>query len=250
MKKRILLLAFGLIIAFSPMAFADLIGVEMTTLNGIYGRSWDWKGWSRYELWRVLNDAGYAGLASDVKADIKGTGTPSSNYHVYKDTFWQADGYNTKFIAEVAGYAPNNRFGWYEKGYAGEVGNTLKSTWGELFSGPDTSGKTADFFNSNEIGFWINPNGVSGSYYFTDTGSNSGNLQAVIFSLGGYNGFGNNEYLIALEDLPYCSSDKDYQDMIIRLKTQPVPEPSTLLLSVFVSLWGGAFIKKFKKERR
>ena len=248
MKRQVLLLSICLIVAFSPAAFAGFTGTELTTLNGKYGSSWDSNGGSPYDLWRVLSDAGYTALANDIQFDIKGGGTPSSNYHVYKNTFWQADGgYNSWFVAEVAGYAPNNRFGWYEKGRAGDVGNTSESTWVQLFSGPDTSGKTADFFNSDEIGFWINPDGVSGKYFFTNTYPNFGNLQALVFDLSGYSGFDNNEYLICWEDLRYYGcTDRDFQDMIIRLKATPTtPEPATLSL-LGLGLIG--FVAKIKKK--
>ena len=227
------------------MAFAGFSGIGISTLNGIYGSSWDSKRGSPYDLWRVLTDAGYAALANDIRFDVKGGGSPSLNYRVYKNTFWQVGGYNAKFIAEVAGNAPNNRFGWYEKGHAGDVGDISKSTWDQLFSGLDTNGDTVSFFDSSEIGFWLNPNGVYGSYYFTDTNSNSGNLQAVVFGLGGYSGFNNNEYLICLEDLRYSGyTDRDFQDMIIRVKS--TPEPATLSL-LGLGLIGYAL--KFKKRR-
>lgn len=86
MKKQILLFAVGLILGFSPMAFAGFTGNELTTLKG--------------------------------NMAVRGTG----------------------------------------KGHANDVGDTSKSTWAELFSGPDTSGDIANFLNSDEIGFWLNPN--------------------------------------------------------------------------------------------
>lgn len=242
MKKGILLLAIGLIIGISPIAFAGHVGIEMTILSSIYDASWDWKSGSRYELWKVLSDAGYGDLAVDVNLDVNG-GTPSSSYHVYKDSFWQFPGYYSELVAEVAGYAPCNRFGWYEKGHSNDVGDISKSTWAELFSGPDTSGATADFFNSNEIGFWLNPNSVSGRYYFTNTSDNAGDLQAISFYLGDYPGFGN-EYLICFEDLDYSGcNDYDYQDMIVLL--HPVPEPASILL-LGLGLFGLAGFRKKK----
>lgn len=244
MRKRIVLLTIALIIGLIPAVFAGHAGVEIS-LSGKYGQSWDWQGFFlRYELWDVLTDAGYTGLANDIYFDVKGGGSPSSSYYAYKNSIWSYNGYYSKLVKEVAGYAPNNRFGWYEKGHANDVINGTGSSWAEIFSGSDESGATANFFNSNEIGFWLNPNGEQGHYFFTDTSSNSGDLQAVTFYLGEYSGFGN-EYLVCFEDLAYSGdTDNDYQDMIVLLK--PVPEPASMLLFGFGVL-GFGFVRKRKK---
>jgi PEP-CTERM putative exosortase interaction domain len=225
----------------SQAAFASFIG-ESVTLHGKYGSSSDG---STKQLWKVLEAAGYTSLAADVKLDVNG-GTPSSKYLAYKNPFWQFQyGYNSTILDEVAGYELKNKFGWYEYGKSGSVGDNTKSTWGTLFTGPDSNGATKDFSSPNKIGFWLNPNGVAGSYYFTDTALNggsmtlsssacppSGTLQAIAFDLGGYGK--ENEYLICFEDLKYGSgSDKDFQDMIVKLNVKEniaVPEPATMSL--------------------
>jgi hypothetical protein len=216
MKKITLLLTIIFIVGVSQIAFASFVGDPISLERPIYGKSWD-----NYELWRVLWDAGYKDLAKDVWRDVHGM-TTSTSYHAYNNTFWQAPGYNLEFIDEVAGYAGNNSFGWYVNGQP--------SNRHQIFAGSNTSGDTASFFDSNQIGFWINSNGL-GNYYYTDTDLNSGRLQAVTFYLGEYSGYGNG-YLICLEDLPnsgICgATDKDFQDMIIRVN--PVPEPATLSL--------------------
>jgi hypothetical protein len=237
MKKILFLLTLVLFLGLSSIASASFIGTEIPTLSGIYGSSWD-----GYELWSVLSDNGYKALADDINADING-GSKSAYYHVYKDTFWQAPAYSSMLVAEVAGYANNNRFGWYEKGHAKDViKGTSPSTWGEIFSGPDSPYETANFSNPDELGFWINPNGVAGKYFFTNSYANGGNLQALTFYLGDYPGFGN-EYLICLEDLKFSGcTDRDFQDMIVRLR--PVPEPASISL-LGLGLLG---ILKFRKK--
>ncbi|MEW6169963.1 MAG: PEP-CTERM sorting domain-containing protein [Candidatus Omnitrophota bacterium] len=225
MKKIFFLYLIVLFLSFSQPAFAYFIGNEITTLNGIYGSSWDG---SSNELWDVLSANGYTALANDVQTDVSG-GTPSSNYHVYKNTYWKSAGYYSLMVDEVAAYSPYSSFGWYIKNHSGDVGDLSKTTWGEIFSGANSQGATFGFFNPNEIGFWINPNGASGLYYFTDTSLNGGDLQALVFSLNGYGGFGD-DYLIALEDLKFSGwTDNDFQDMIIRLRPI-IPEPGTMSL--------------------
>ena len=214
MKNRIILLVIGLVFGLSQVAFASFIGTAIS-LQGNYGKSWD-----NYELWSVLSDSGYTALAQDVYKDVYGL-APSGSYHVYKDTFWQAHSYSAELIAEVAGYKNNNRFGWYDENGSGEI-----------FNGPDSNGATANFYNTNELGFWIDANG-SGNYYFTNTTDNlNNNLQAIVFDLSGYSQAGKqySGYLICLEDLSLSgSTDKDYQDMIVHLNPA-TPEPASISL--------------------
>jgi hypothetical protein len=39
------------------------------------------------------------------------------------------------------------------------------------------------------------------------------------------------EFLLAFEDLPFARSDRDFNDLVVRVKgAAPVPEPSTMLI--------------------
>ena len=230
MKKTIALAVIILTVIASP-AFASFIGTEIS-LNHRYGRSSDIKSGQPYELWRVLSDMGYAALANDVRRDVLGQ-TTSWAYGAYKNAFWETCKYSNYLTVEVSAYSSASKFGWYENGFAGDVGNMSKSTWGTVFTGVDGAGSTVVFKNKNQLGFWINPNGVAGRYYFTDAVSNGGNLQAVTFALGGYQGYDQDDYLVCFEDLRYssCDCDRDFQDMIVKVRTsRECPEPITMAL--------------------
>ena len=44
-------------------------------------------------------------------------------------------------------------------------------------------------------------------------------------------------YWIGMEDLPFSNTDKDYNDMIVKVSQVPVPEPATMLLLGSGSDW-------------
>lgn len=225
-------------------AQANYVGTEIS-LNGIYDKSFGVSSdGSAYELWLVLSNAGFASLGADVQLDASG-GTPSSYYHVYKDFFLRDNNYYNRLIAEVAGSAALTSFGWYEQGHAGDVGDITKTTWGQLFSGSDTVGAGAGFVNSNYIGYWINPRNA-GAYFYTDSASNGGDMQALLFDLSGYTGIAN-DYMVCFEDRAFTGDPKndfDYQDLIVR--SSRVPEPATLALFGIGSA-AMALIRKKKK---
>jgi hypothetical protein len=108
---------------------------------------------------------------------------------------------------EIAGNANLNVFGWYD---------TLHPLiLNPIFSGPASAGATATFIPSASYGFYIT---TAEDGTFT---TESSEQHFAIF-------MGSDGYWLGMEDLAFSHSDKDYNDMIV--KVSPVPEPLTLLL--------------------
>ena len=120
---------------------------------------------------------------------------------------------------EVAGNAGVNEFGWYDVG--------SPSTLHPIFIGSDTNGASATFIPSTNYGFYLKSSPASGILTFlTQSGSSpsdSGNQHFAVFQDG-------SAFWIGMEDLAFSVSDKDYNDMIVKVSSTSVPEPTTMLL--------------------
>ena len=127
---------------------------------------------------------------------------------------------------EWAGMQNGNSFGWYDL--------TAPEVLHEIFSGPDSPLKVKFAAATNDFGFYLKTE--NGNIWRT---SQNGDQFAVFSS-------GPGGMWLAMEDLPYSSSDKDFNDMIIKVTSVSVPEPSTMLL-LGLGLMGLAGVRrKFK----
>ena len=148
------------------------------------------------------------------------------------------------------GNAPTNTFGIYDP-YADDPKSTLVQLFGGSATpittvtlsfaglmpkvGDDLSGKT---FTSTTFGFYIgNIQGNPNTTYFSQASLNPngdehfvaifGGSNSFVTELGGSTSFSGTDAILAFEDLPLGSSDKDYNDMVLMIRVQPRQVPDT-----------------------
>jgi len=198
-----------LIAALTAVVLSFQASAYVINTNGfVYGNSWDSPS---DEVEAVL-----AGIE-----DSAGTGL---TLNLVDTEIFTGAGAVSIILEELAGYKNNTTFGWYEDNNAGNSG--------QIFSGSDSNGASGnlDFGIATNFGFYIDPNGVRNNRMYTEHLLNShDDQQVVIFAIEELT----DTYILGWEDLDLnggSGGDRDFQDMILRVKITSVPEPGSLVL--------------------
>lgn len=151
---------------------------------------------------------------------------------------WFGQGVGCFIIDEIAGYSGNTTFGWYNAADPDE--------YKQIFAGSAGKGayNSIAFADPINFGFYIDPNGISANRLFSQHERNNGSYQVTVWQIND----SPYDYILGWEDILLGSGgDKDYQDMILQVHVNPVPEPTTMLLlgSGLICLAG--FTRKFKR---
>jgi hypothetical protein len=227
MRKKMGFAVIAALVLFSTSAFADEVVSGVSGFPGVW-QSWVaadatgngtgpyWNGNSSdstqpYTIGNYLTNTGgfSGGSGPGVAYDyfIPSAVAPSSGFTMK----WISGSSNATFKLEITSFASSNTFG-----YVDSLG------FHQLFSGSDSAGATAIFTPTQaDYAFYMtSPEGTFNSAMY---GDNSTYQHFAIFR----EGLGT--YWIGMEDLVNAgSSDKDYNDMIVRVSQ--VPEPTTMLL--------------------
>ena len=127
---------------------------------------------------------------------------------------------------ELAGNADFNEFGWYDR--------SEPEMLYVIFAGSatTTNNATASFTPTANYGFWFT--GAAGTWYTESRLNTDGKTSDQHFAVFQQDGASTTltSYWLGMEDLPLSSSDKDYQDMIVKITPTNVPEPGSILLLI------------------
>jgi len=211
-----------LLTTLSCLLFSFSANAYVVNTNGFtFGSSWDAPN---HNVDNILSD-----LEDDAGKDL--------TLNLISAQTWSGIGASSIILEELAGYKHNTSFGWY---------NTATLTSQQIFEGYDGKGATStiDFGSQMNIGFYIDPNGITSNRMFTESNRNShGDSQVAIFEIQELD----NSYILGWEDLDLNGGnggDRDYQDMIVRVQIAQVPEPSSMVI------FGLGLIGLFAKRKR
>jgi hypothetical protein len=175
----------------------------------------------------------------------------------YGDSYWDitaSGGSVCTLIIELAGFAPNNKFGVYDSSssafvqiFGGSASQgamatlALKADGRVFLNGSDTG----SVFQGDSFGYYVDSTYYTdGGLWYSDTDMNADGYDHMY----AYRGTGTdtiqiddwdpglwaaNEYVLAFEDLKASVADWDYTDFVVMVESvTPVPVPGAVLLGV------------------
>lgn len=180
----------------------------------------------------------------------------------------------TALLLEIAGNHTGNNFGIYKLGspakklqiFPGSAAGVSSQT--VTFSGGIAYVGANSLNVGNVFGFYLS--GPGGTFYSRQSDNTGGYDQMVTLKTSantslnlnapGLAGWKNSttptidwnvgEYLLGWEDLPWNNSDKDYQDMLVKVSAIPVPEPATMIAGALLLLpFGLSTLRFIRKDR-
>ncbi|MCI5162245.1 MAG: DUF4114 domain-containing protein [Candidatus Electrothrix sp. AX5] len=200
------------------------------------------------------------GVFDDLATSAGGSGVTVTEdaLNDFSDSYWSVGGSGgavSTMIVELAGFAPYNTFGIFDRA---NRDNTVQLFGGSSEAGDQTllsilangtvniNNSNAGVFAANDFGFYLDSSGadsIRGGRWYSDTSHNSDDMD----HMGAYQGigeeiqiepfaagkWGNNEFILAFEDLGSQYSDQDYTDFVVMVESvnpHSVPEPSAMLL--------------------
>jgi uncharacterized protein DUF4114 len=206
----------------------------------------------------VFGDGGSAlqGVLDNITTNPVGASSINVNTdQIQPDEYWAvtgAGGSISTMIIELAGFAPNNVFGVYDRT---NPGNRVTLFGGAAVAGSQVAlgiaadgsvlvnfADTGSDFAANNFGFFLDSsaNGGGGLFFSDETlngdgvdhlavyqGNNSDIVQLPGLAPGLWT---DNEFILAWEDLVCPSCDADYTDMVLMIEsvTSTVPAPAAL----------------------
>lgn len=234
MKKLALLV---ILVLASFVALGSAFASDYNTSTSVWGISSDNGQWGYTFIQNWLNTNGY----SSINAKTGYTLGDSDK------TFWNSGLTTLTIQMEVAGYANQNKVGYYTLSTDG-FGREYK-TLTQLFAGSAGAGNSVTVAINKEFGLYMkSPDGCGTNTWYTYRFYNAKDQcwvdnapQVLIYTLEA-----GKKWLVCWEDINWACSDRDYNDMIMTVTAAAAPEP----VSAGLFLIGGAALAVCRRKQR